>query len=85
MCIRDSSLDTDHVSADIEVKKEVILKNDNNVWTMSVTSKENDNGEITNTTETISGSEEEVMSALREYNLNEVEKLAASAMAKIDK
>ena len=79
------SLDTDHVSAEIEVKKEVILKNDNNVWTMSVTSKENDNGEITNTTETISGSEEEVMSALREYNLNEVEKLAASAMAKIDK
>ena len=79
------SLDTDQVSADIEVKKEVILKNDNNVWTMSVTSKENDNGEITNTTETISGSEEEVMSALREYNLNEVEKLAASAMAKIDK
>ena len=52
---------------------------------MSVTSKENDNGEITNTIETISGSEEEVMSALREYNLNEVEKLAASAMAKIDK
>ena len=79
------SLDTDHVSAEIEVKKEVILKNDNNVWTMSVTSKEDDNGEITNTTETISGSEEEVMSALREYNLNEVEKLAASAMAKIDK
>ncbi|MDB3927448.1 sodium/proton-translocating pyrophosphatase, partial [Flavobacteriaceae bacterium] len=79
------SLDTDHVSADIEVKKEVILKNDNNVWTMSVTSNENDNGEITNTIETISGSEEEVMSALREYNLNEVEKLAASAMAKIEK
>ena len=78
-------MDSDHVSADFEVKKEVILKNDNNVWTMSVTSKEDDNGEITNTTETISGSEEEVMSALREYNLNEVEKLAASAMAKIDK
>ena len=68
------SLDSDHTSADHEIKKEVIIESDNDVWTMSVTTEENG---ATKQSEIISGTKDEVMS--------EADKRGIAAMGQINK
>jgi len=68
------SLDSDHASADHEIKKEVIIESDNDVWTMSVTTEENG---ATKQSEIISGTKDEVMS--------EADKRGIAAMGQINK
>jgi len=45
------SIDSDHASADLEVKKEVIVKADNDVWTMTVTTEETDSDGVSKKSE----------------------------------
>ena len=54
------SIDSDHASADLEVKKEVIVKADNDVWTMTVTTEETDSDGVSKKSEFISGTQEEI-------------------------
>ncbi|MDC0354868.1 sodium-translocating pyrophosphatase [Flavobacteriaceae bacterium] len=68
------SLDSDHASADHEIKKEVIIESDNDVWTMTVTTEENG---ATKQSEIISGTKDEVMS--------EADKIGIAAMGQINK
>ena len=68
------SLDSDHASADHEIKKEVIIESDNDVWTMTVTTEENG---ATKQSEIISGTKDEVMS--------EADKRGIAAMGQINK
>ena len=81
------SVETDHASADLEVKKEVIVKAENDVWTMTVNSEEttDSDGVTTKKSEFISGSQEEIMEAMLEYNTNETNKIGMAAMGQIDK
>ena len=81
------SVETDHASADLEVKKEVIVKAENDVWTMTVNSEEttDSDGVTTKKSEFISGSQEEIMEAMLEYNTNEAKKIGMAAMGQIDK
>ena len=59
------SIDSDHASADLEVKKEVIVKADNDVWTMTVTTEETDSDGVSKKSEFISGTQEEIMEAMK--------------------
>jgi K(+)-stimulated pyrophosphate-energized sodium pump len=81
------SVETDHASADLEVKKEVIVKAENDVWTMTVNSEEttDSDGVTTKKSEFISGTQEEIMEAMLEYNTNETNKIRMAAMGQIDK
>jgi K(+)-stimulated pyrophosphate-energized sodium pump len=81
------SVETDHASADLEVKKEVIVKAENDVWTMTVNSEEttDSDGVTTKKSEFISGTQEEIMEAMLEYNTNETNKIGMAAMGQIDK
>jgi len=65
------SIDSDHASADLEVKKEVIVKADNDVWTMTVTTEETDSDGVSKKSEFISGTQEEIMEAMLEQNTSE--------------
>jgi K(+)-stimulated pyrophosphate-energized sodium pump len=76
---------SDHSTSNLEVKKEVIVKVDGDDWAMTVTTNENDNGEVTSSTETLTGTQEEVMSALKQYNVDEIKEIAIGAMGQIDK
>ena len=76
---------SDHSTSNIEVKKEVIVKVDGDDWAMTVTTNENDNGEVTSSTETLTGTQEEVMSALKQHNVDEIKEIAIGAMGQIDK
>ena len=60
------SIDSDHASADLEVKKEVIVKAENDVWTMTVTTEETDSDGVSKKSEFISGTQEEIMEAMLE-------------------
>ena len=66
---------SDHVTSNLEVKKEVIVKVDGDDWAMTVTTNENDNGEVVSSTETLTGTQEEVMSTLKQHNVDEIKKL----------
>ena len=81
------SVETDQASADLEVKKEVIVKAENDVWTMTVNSEEttDSDGVTTKKSEFISGTQEEIMEAMLEYNTNEAKKIGMAAMGQIDK
>jgi K(+)-stimulated pyrophosphate-energized sodium pump len=65
------SLENDHTSIDLEVKKEVIVKADNDVWTMTVTSQETDSDGVSKKSESISGTQEEIMEAMLDHNNSE--------------
>ena len=71
------SLDSDHASADHEIKKEVIIESDNDVWTMAVTTEENGVNGATKKSEFISGTKDKVMS--------EADKRGIAAMGQINK
>ena len=79
------SLENDHSSIDLEVKKEVIVKADNDVWTMTVTSKETDSDGVSKKSEFISGSQEEIMEAMLDHSKSEAMEIAKAAMMQIDK
>ncbi len=79
------SLENDHSSIDLEVKKEVIVKADNDVWTMTVTSKETDSDGVSKKSEFISGSQEEIMEAMLEHSKSEAMEIAKAAMMQMDK
>ena len=80
------AVDSDHASVDHEMKKEVIVKADNDVWTMTITTEETDtDGVVSKKSEFISGTQEEVMSAMLEYNADEAKKIGMAAMGEIDK
>ena len=79
------SSENDHTSIDLEVKKEVIVKADNDVWTMTVTSKETDSDGVSKKSEFISGSQEEIMEAMLEHSKSEAMEIAKAAMMQIDK
>ena len=80
------SVETDHASADLEVKKEVIVKAENDVWTMTVNSEETtDSDGVMKKSVVLSGTQEEIMEAMLEYNTNEVNKIGMAAMGQIDK
>ncbi len=79
------SLENDHSTIDLEVKKEVIVKADNDVWTMTVTSKETDSDGVSKKSEFISGSQEEIMEAMLEHSKSEAMEIAKAAMMQIDK
>jgi len=79
------SAENDHSSIDLEVKKEVIVKADNDVWTMTVTSKETDSDGVSKKSEFISGSQEEIMEAMLEHSKSEAMEIAKAAMMQIDK
>ena len=79
------SIDSDHASADLEVKKEVIVKADNDVWTMTVTTEETDSDGVSKKSEFISGTQEEIMEAMLEQNTSEAKKIGMAAMMKIEK
>jgi K(+)-stimulated pyrophosphate-energized sodium pump len=79
------SIDSDHASADLEVKKEVIVKADNDVWTMTVTTEETDSDGVSKKSEFISGTQEEIMEAMLEQNTSEVKKIGMAAMMQIEK
>ena len=79
------SIDSDHVSADLEVKKEVIVKADNDVWTMTVTTEETDSDGVSKKSEFISGTQEEIMEAMLEQNTSEAKKIGMAAMMQIEK
>ena len=71
------SLDSDHASADHEIKKEVIIESDNDVWTITVTTEENGVNGATKKSEFISGTKDKVMS--------EADKRGIAAMGQINK
>jgi K(+)-stimulated pyrophosphate-energized sodium pump len=71
------SLDSDHASADHEIKKEVIIESDYDVWTMTVTTEENGVNGATKKSEFISGTKDKVMS--------EADKRGIAAMGQINK
>ena len=79
------SIDSDHASADLEVKKEVIVKADNDVWTMTVTTEETDSDGVSKKSEFISGTQEEIMEAMLEQNTSEAKKIGMAAMTQIEK
>ena len=79
------SSENDHSSIDLEVKKEVIVKADNDVWTMSITSQETDSDGVSKKSEFISGSQEEIMEAMLEHSKSEAMEIAKAAMMQIDK
>ena len=79
------SSENDHSSIDLEVKKEVIVKADNDVWTMTVTSKETDSDGVSKKSEFISGSQEEIMEAMLEHSKSEANEIARAAMMQINK
>jgi hypothetical protein len=70
---------------DLEVKKEVIVKADNDVWTMTVTTEETDSDGVSKKSESISGSQEEIMEALLKHNTTEADKIGIAAMGQINK
>ena len=77
---------SDHVTSNLEVKKEVIVKVDGDDWAMTVTTNENDNGEVSSSTETLTGTQEEVMSALKQHDVDEIKKVdVRGALDQIDK
>ena len=74
------SLDSsDHASADHEIEKEVIIKVDNDVWTMTINHEQttDSDGITTKKSESISGTKDEVMS--------EADKRGIAAMGQINK
>jgi K(+)-stimulated pyrophosphate-energized sodium pump len=73
------SLDSNHASADQEIKKEVMIEADNDVWTMTINSGQttDSNGVTTKKSEFISGTKEEIMS--------EADKRGIAAMGQINK
>ena len=79
------SSENDHSSIDLEVKKEVIVKADNDVWTMTVTSEEAHSDGVSKKSEFISGSQEEIMEAMLEHSKSEAMEIAKAAMMQIDK
>ena len=79
------SVDSDHTSADLEVKKEVIVKAENDVWTMTVTTEETDSDGVSKKSEFISGTQEEIMEAMLEQNTSEAKKIGMAAMMQIEK
>ena len=79
------SLENDHTSIDLEVKKEVIVKADNDVWTMTVTSEEAHSDGVSKKSEFISGTQEEIMEAMLDQNNSEAAELAKAAMMQINK
>ena len=79
------SAENDHASIDLEVKKEVIVKADNDVWTMTVTSEEADSDGVSKKSEFISGSQEEIMEAMLEHSKSEANEIARAAMMQINK
>ncbi|MDB4595586.1 sodium-translocating pyrophosphatase, partial [Flavobacteriaceae bacterium] len=62
------SLENDHTSIDHELKKEVIVKADNDVLTMTVTSEEAHSDGVSKKSEFISGTQEEIMEAMLDHN-----------------
>ena len=76
------SAENDHTSIDLEVKKEVIVKADNDVWTMTVTSEEAHSDGVSKKSEFISGTQEEIMEAMLDHNNSEAAELAKAAMIK---
>ena len=79
------SLENDHTSIDLEVKKEVIVKADNDVWTMTVTSQETDSDGVSKKSKFISGTQEEIMEAMLEHSKSEANEIARAAMMQINK
>ena len=79
------SAENDHTSIDLEVKKEVIVKADNDVWTMTVTSEEAHSDGVSKKSEFISGTQEEIMEAMLDHNNSEAAELAKAAMMQINK
>jgi K(+)-stimulated pyrophosphate-energized sodium pump len=79
------SSENDHSSIDLEVKKEVIVKADNDVWTMTVTSEEAHSDGVSKKSEFISGTQEEIMEAMLDHNNSEAAELAKAAMMQINK
>ena len=79
------SLENDHTSIDHELKKEVIVKADNDVWTMTVTSEEAHSDGVSKKSEFISGTQEEIMKAMLDHNNSEAAELAKAAMMQINK
>ena len=84
------SIDSTHAEMvypndDLEVKKEVIVKADNDVWTMTVTTEETDSDGVSKKSESISGSQEEIMEALLKHNTSEADKIGIAAMGQINK
>ena len=73
------SLDSNHASADREIKKEVIIETDNDVWTMTINSEQttSSDGVTTKKSEFISGTKDEIMS--------EADKRGIAAMGQINK
>ena len=73
------SLDSNHASADQEIRKEVMIEADNDVWTMTINSEQttDSNGLTTKKSEFISGTKEEIMS--------EADKRGIAAMGQINK
>ena len=63
----------------LKLKKEVIVKADNDVWTMTVTSKETDSDGVSKKSEFISGSQEEIMEAMLEHSKSEAMEIAKAA------
>ena len=79
------SAESDHSFIDFEVQKEVIVKADNDVWTMTVTSEEANSDGVSKKSEFISGSQEEIMEAMLEHSKSEAMEIAKAAMMQIDK
>ena len=79
------SSENDHASIDLEVKREVIVKADNDVWTMTVTSQETDSDGVSKKSEFISGTQEEIMEAMLEHSKSEANEIARAAMMQINK
>ena len=79
------SLENDHTSIDHELKKEVIVKADNDVLTMTVTSEEAHSDGVSKKSEFISGTQEEIMKAMLDHNNSEAAELAKAAMMQINK
>jgi K(+)-stimulated pyrophosphate-energized sodium pump len=73
------SLDSNHASADQEIKKEIMIEADNDIWTMTINSEQttDSNGVTTKKSEFISGTKEEIMS--------EADKRGIAAMGQINK
>ena len=79
------SLENDHASNNLEVNKEVIVKADNDVWTMTVTSQETDSDGVSKKSKFISGTQEEIMEAMLEHSKSEANEIARAAMMQINK
>ena len=79
------SLENDHTSIDHELKKEVIVKADNDVWTMTVTSEEAHSDGVSKKSKFISGTQEEIMEAMLEHSKSEANEIARAAMMQINK